>query len=176
MAASAAKSRSRAVSFGCKVIAANRSPIADKGDAVEIYPLAELDRMLPHCDVVVVAAGLAPETRNLLDSSRIALMKPTALVINIGRAPIIDEDALYDALSNNRLGGAALDVWWQHFQPDQPNRRPSRHPFQELPNVLMTPHCSGFTDGTSDRRWGDLAANLDRFVRGEALHNIVLHT
>ncbi|MBV9825205.1 MAG: phosphoglycerate dehydrogenase [Alphaproteobacteria bacterium] len=166
----------RAASFGCKVIAANRSPIADKGDAAEIYPLAELDQMLPHCDVVVVAAGLAPETRNLLDARRIGLMKPTALVINIGRAPIINEDALFDALSNNRLGGAALDVWWQHFQPDQPNRRPSRHPFQELRNVLMTPHCSGFTDGTSDRRWGDLAANLDRFVRGETLHNIVLHT
>jgi phosphoglycerate dehydrogenase-like enzyme len=164
----------RAAAFGCKVIAANRSPIADKGDASEIYPLAELDRMLPQCDVVLVAAGLAPETRNLLDARRIGLMKPTALVINIGRAPIIDEDALYDALSNNRLGGAALDVWWQHFQPDQPNRRPSKYPFQDLPNVLMTPHCSGFTEGTADRRWGDLAANLDRYVRGEKLHNVVV--
>ena len=166
----------RAVSFGCKVIGANRSPIADKGDASEIYPLAELDRMLPQCDVVLVAAGLAPETRGLLDARRIGLMKPTALVINIGRAPIIDEDALYDALSNNRLGGAALDVWWQHYSPDQPDRRPSRFPFQDLPNVLMTPHCSGFTEGTSDRRWGDLAANLDRYVRGEALHNVVMTT
>src|SRR5207244_8904547 len=58
----------RAVRFGCKVIAANRSPIADKGDASEIYPLAELDRMLPQCDAVLVAAGLGPETRGLLDA------------------------------------------------------------------------------------------------------------
>jgi len=166
----------RAVAFGCKVIAANRSPVADKGDALEIYPLAELDRMLPQCDVVLIAAGLGPETRGLIDARRLALMRPTALLINIGRAAIVEEEALYHALSGSRIGGAALDVWWQHWSPEHPDRRPSRFPFHELPNVLMTPHCSGFTEGTADRRWGDLAANLDRFVRGENLHNLVLKT
>jgi phosphoglycerate dehydrogenase-like enzyme len=166
----------RAMPFGCKVIAANRSPLADKGDASEIYALAELDHMLPQCDVVLIAAGLGEETRGLIDARRLALMKPSALLINIGRAAIVDEEALYNALRDNRLGGAALDVWWQHWSPEQPDRRPSRFPFHELPNVLMTPHCSGFTDGTADRRWGDLAANLDRFVRGAELHNVVLRT
>jgi phosphoglycerate dehydrogenase-like enzyme len=166
----------RAVGFGCQVIATNRSPIPGKGDASEIYPLGELDRMLPQADVVVIAAGLGPETRGLIDAGRLALMKPTALLINIGRAAIVDEEALYRALSGNQLGGAALDVWWQHWTPEHPERRPSRFPFHELSNVLMTPHCSGFTEGTADRRWGDLAANLDRFVRGENLHNIVLGT
>ena len=166
----------RAVGFGCKVIAANRSPVFDKGDASEIYPLTELDRMLPQSDVVLIAAGLGPETRGLIDARRLALMKPTALLINIGRAAIVDEEALYCALSGDRLGGAALDVWWQHWTPDQPDRRPSRFPFHELSNVLMTPHCSGFTEGTADRRWGDLAANLDRYVRGDDLHNVVLKT
>src|SRR5438477_3736921 len=166
----------RAIPFGCKIIAANRSPITDKGDASEIYPLAELDRMLPQCDVLLIAAGLGPETRGLIDARRLALMKPTTLLINIGRAAIVDEAALYRALSGNQLGGAALDVWWQHWSPEHPDRRPSRFPFHELPNVLMTPHCSGFTEGTADRRWGDLAANLDRFVRGQDLHNVVLRT
>src|SRR5947209_15978865 len=105
----------RAGSFGCKVIAANRSPVAEKGDASEIYPLAELDRMLPRCDVLLIAAGLGPETRGLIDASRLALMKPTALLINIGRAAIVDEKALFDALSGNRLGGPALDVWLPHW-------------------------------------------------------------
>jgi phosphoglycerate dehydrogenase-like enzyme len=164
----------RAAAFGCKVVAANRSPIADKGDASEIYPFAELDHMLPQCDVLLIAAGLGPETRGLIDARRLSLMKPTALLINIGRAAIVDEEALYDALSGNRLGGAALDVWWQHWSPEHPHRCPSRFPFHELPNVLMTPHCSGFTEGTADRRWGDLAANLDRFARGEPLANVVL--
>jgi phosphoglycerate dehydrogenase-like enzyme len=166
----------RAAGFGCKVVAANRSPIEDKGDASEIYPLTELDHMLPQCDVVLIAAGLAPETRGLIDARRLSRMKPTALLINIGRAAIVDEEALYGALSGNRLGGAALDVWWQHWSPEHPDRRPSRFPFHELPNVLMTPHCSGFTDGTAERRWGDLAANLDRFVRGEPLANVVIST
>jgi phosphoglycerate dehydrogenase-like enzyme len=166
----------RAVGFGCTVIAANRSPISDKGDASEIYPLSEIDRMLPRSDVVLIAAGLGPETRGLIDAHRLAMMKPTALLINIGRAAIVDEEPLYRALSGNQIGGAALDVWWQHWTPEHPDRRPSRFPFHELSNVLMTPHCSGFTEGTADRRWGDLAANLDRYVRGDELDNVVLKT
>ena len=166
----------RAVGFGCKVIAANRSPVFDKGVASEIYPLTELDRMLPQSDVVLIAAGLGPETKGLIDARRLAMMKPTAVLINIGRAAIVDEEALYCALSSNRISGAALDVWWQHWTAEHADRRPSRFPFHDLSNVLMTPHCSGFTDGTADRRWGDLAANLDRYVRGEDLHNVVLKT
>ena len=70
----------RAVAFGCRVIAANRSPVADPGDAAEVFPLGELDRMLPRCDVVVIAAGLGPETRGLIDARRLELMKPSALL------------------------------------------------------------------------------------------------
>ena len=166
----------RAAAFACKVVAANRSPVTDRGAASEIYPLAELDRMLPQCDVLVVAAGLGPETYGLIDARRLSLLPPTALLINIGRAAIVEEEAVYRALSENRLGGAALDVWWRHWDPAHPDQRPSIYPFQELPNVLMTPHCSGFTEGTAERRWGQLAANLDRFVRGDELANIVLRT
>jgi phosphoglycerate dehydrogenase-like enzyme len=165
-----------AMAFGCKVVAANRSPVADAGDVKEVYPFADLDRMLPQCDAVVIAAGLGPETRGLIDARRLSLMKSSALLINIGRAAIVDEEALYNALSGKRLGGAALDVWWQHWDSMQPDQRPSRLPFHELTNVLMTPHCSGFTEGTADRRWNELAGNLDRFVRGESLNNIVLMT
>jgi len=166
----------RAAGFGCTIIAANRSAVADRGHASEIYPLTELDRMLPQCDALLIAAGLGPETKGLIDARRLSLMKPTALLINIGRAAIVDEEALYEALSGDRLGGAALDVWWHHWSPEHPERRPSRFPFHELSNVLMTPHCSGFTEGTADRRWGELAANLDRFVRGESLINVVMTT
>lgn len=166
----------RAAAFGCTVIGANRSPIADKGDASEIYPLGELDKMLPRCDFVVIAAGLGPETRHLIDAGRLALMKPTALLINIGRAAIADEEALYAALKNNTIGGAALDVWWRYPTAAEPLNRPSQFPFHELPNVLMTPHCSSATDGARARRLGGIAANIDRFVRGEALRNVVLTT
>jgi len=166
----------RAAAFGCTIVAANRSPIADKGEASEIYKLGELDRMLPRCDVVVIAAALGPETRGLVDAGRLALMKPTALLINIGRALIADEGALYAALRDGKIGGAALDVWWRYPSPAEPNARPSNFPFHELPNVLMTPHCSSATDGARDRRLSGIAGNLDRFVRGENLTNVVMTT
>ena len=166
----------RAAGFGCTIIAANRSPIADKGDASEIYPLAELDRMLPRCDVVVIAAALGPETRGLIDARRLALMKPTAHLINIGRALIVDEEALYAALREHRIGGAAIDVWWRYPNPAEPNARPANLPFHELPNVLMTPHCSSATDGARDRRFSAIAGNLDRYVRGEVPGNVVART
>jgi phosphoglycerate dehydrogenase-like enzyme len=103
-------------------------------------------------------------------------MKPAAQLINIGRALIVDEEALYTALKNEKIGGAAIDVWWRYPTPAEPNARPSNFAFHELPNVLMTPHCSSATDGARSRRLGGIAANIDRFVRGEALRNIVLNT
>jgi phosphoglycerate dehydrogenase-like enzyme len=111
-----------------------------------------------------------------MDARRLALMKRGALLINVARAAIVDEDALYAALKDGHLGGAALDVWWQYPTPAEPDRRPSRRPFHELPNVLITPHSSSSTEATADRRWSVVAANLDRFARGETLENIVLQT
>ena len=166
----------RAGAFGCRVIAVNRSPIADKGDAAEIYSLGDLDRVLPECDVVVIAAGLGPETRGIINAARLGLMRPTALLINIGRALIVDEEALYEALRTGQIGGAAIDVWWRYPNVAEPTARPSNLPFHELPNVLMTPHCSSATEGARDRRLGSIAHNLDRYVRGESLNNVVLRT
>jgi phosphoglycerate dehydrogenase-like enzyme len=73
--------------------------------------LADLDRMLPLCDTVVISCALAPETTRLIDARRLALMKPGAVLINVARARIVDEDALYTVLRDGHLGGAAIDVW-----------------------------------------------------------------
>jgi phosphoglycerate dehydrogenase-like enzyme len=132
----------RAAGLKCHVLAANRSPVADPAPAETVFPLADLDRMLPLCDTVLIACALGPETTGLIDARRFALMKPGALLINVARARIVDEDALYAALKNGPLGGAALDVWWQYPTQAEPDRRPSRRPFHELPSLLMTPHCA----------------------------------
>lgn len=166
----------RAAPFGVRLLAANRSPIGDVAPLERVYPLAELDHMLPQCDVVVIAAALAPETKGLIDARRLALMKPDALLINIGRGPIVDEAALYAALRDGRLGGAAIDVWWRYPSAAEPQPPPSRFPFHDLPNVVMTPHSASFTEGTAQRRYSGIAANIDRLSRGEPPINVVTVT
>jgi D-isomer specific 2-hydroxyacid dehydrogenase, NAD binding domain/Protein of unknown function (DUF3489) len=92
--------------------------------------------------------------------------------INLARGPIADEEALYHAMRDGVIGGAALDTWWRYPSAGDPQPCPSRYTFHELPNVIMTPH----TDGTIERRSRDVACNIDRFARGEPLENIVAIT
>jgi len=166
----------RAAAFGYRVVAANRSERRPESGIERVYPLTELDQMLPACDFVVLCTALAPETEGLIDRHRLALMKRSAFLINIARGSVVDEDAIYAALRDGGIGGAALDVWWQYPDATEPERRPSRHPFHELPNILMTPHCSGWTGGMVARRWSEVADNINRFVRGEPLKNVVFTT
>lgn len=164
---------SRAAAFGMRVVAANRTPRPADGGVARVVPLAELDLMLPECDVVLLSSALGPGTGNLIDARRLGLMKRSAFLVNIARGGMIDEDAVYAALRDRRIGGAAFDAWWQYPSAPEPQRRPSRRPFHELPNVIMTPHNSGWTHGMVRRRWDEIADNLNRFVRGEALINLV---
>jgi phosphoglycerate dehydrogenase-like enzyme len=166
----------RAAPFGARILAANRTPRDAEPGVERIYPLADLDRMLPLCDTLALCTALGPETTGLIDARRLALMKPGAFLINIARGQVVDEDALYAALRDGRLGGAAIDVWWQYPDAAALNRRGSRHPFHELANVIVTPHNSGWTDGMMQRRWSEIAANLNHFVRGERLINLVTTT
>jgi phosphoglycerate dehydrogenase-like enzyme len=166
----------RAAPFGVRILAANRTPREAEPGVERIFPLAELDRMLPECDTVALCTALGSETAGLIDARRLGLMKPTAFLINISRGQVIDEDAVYAALCDRTIAGAALDVWWQYPDAADPNRRGSRHPFHELPNVIVTPHNSGWTSGMVRRRWDEIADNINRFTRGQALINVVTVT
>ncbi len=166
----------RATAFGCHVVAANRSSRRAESGIDRVYPLSELDQMLPICDFVVLCTALSPETEGLIDARRLTLMKPSAFLVNIARGAVVEEAAVYAALCDRTIGGAALDVWWQYPNAADPQRRPSRHAFHELPNVLMTPHCSGWTAGMVARRWAEVAGNINRFIRGEPLENVVVRT
>jgi phosphoglycerate dehydrogenase-like enzyme len=100
-------------------------------------------------------------------------MKRTAIIVNPARAEILDEDALYEALAERRIAGAALDVWYRY--PSSPGAAPPAHrPFHELPNVLMTPHVSGWTEGMLDARATLIAENVRRVARGEAPLNLIV--
>jgi len=163
----------RARAFDMRVLGCNRTVRAGVAHVEHQYPLGELDAMLPQCDFVVVTTALAPETAGLIDRRRFALMNPGAILINVGRGAVVDEDALFEALRDNVIRGATIDAWYHYPSREQPDVAPSKHPFHTLPNIQMTPHSSAWTTAMIDRRWTEIADNLDRLYRGEPLRNLI---
>ena len=125
-----------------------------------------IGEVLRRSDYVLISMPATSETVGSIDRGRLGLMKPTAFLINVARAEIIDEDALYEALVQRSIAGAALDVWYRY--PSKPGcAAPATRPFHELPNVLMTPHVAGWTDGMLDTRAKLIAENIRRVAYGQ---------
>lgn len=162
----------RAKAMGMRVHVANRSPVTH-ALVDRSWGLDELPAFMGSCDAVLVSLPLMPNTQGLVDASAIAAMRPDALLLNVGRGPVIDEQALYEALRNRRIGGAVIDTWYQYPTATQPECAPSQFDFAALDNVLMTPHMSGWTAGTVRRRQETLADNITRLSRGEPLLNML---
>lgn len=132
----------------------------------------ELDALLAASDVVVVTVPLSDSTRGLVDAAALARMRPGAILVNVARGPIVDEEALYDALTSGDLGGAAIDVWWGAPGADAA-APPAVARFAGLDNVVLTPHHSGHARTTFEQRAADIAANVARLGAGLPLHNVV---
>jgi phosphoglycerate dehydrogenase-like enzyme len=156
--------------MGMRVLAIKRhSPPLFKPDDPLVDQIYSPDRrieMLSRCDYVVVSAPLTSETRGLIGKSEFAAMKTTAVLINVGRGPIIDEAAMINALLESRIKGAALDVFDQEPLPD-------RHPFYKLENVLLSPHCADHTPDWLDQAMQFFLTQFERFRNGEPLLNLV---
>jgi phosphoglycerate dehydrogenase-like enzyme len=161
----------RCKAFDMRVMALSRTK-RDEPGLVDWYGTTdELDTLLQESDFVVVTAPLSEETRGMIDRDAFNRMKPDAVICNVGRGPVIDEAALYEALSTKRIRGGIIDVWYVYPSKKDPNPWPSKFPFQKLDNIIMSPHNSAWSNEMSDRRWAFVAANLDRFARGEELEN-----
>jgi len=131
-----------------------------------------LDEVVRRADYLAVTLSLNETTRGLLGRRELALMKPTAVLVNVARAEIVDEEALYRALAEGRIAAAALDVWYRYPTGSGPTL-PATHPFHELSNVLMTPHVSGWTEGMLEARAKVIAENIQRAARGEPPLNLI---
>jgi phosphoglycerate dehydrogenase-like enzyme len=131
-----------------------------------------IDNVVQGSDYVVISMPATPETIGSIGRKQLGLMKPTAFLINVARAEIVDEDALYEALAQRRIAGAALDVWYRYPRAAGPTA-PATQPFHELPNVLMTPHVSGWTEGMMEARAKLIAENIRRVACRERLLNLV---
>ena len=132
----------------------------------------DLDDVLRRADYLAITLSLNETTRGLIGARELSLMKPTAFLVNVARAQIVDEDALYQALAKKTITGAALDVWYRYPTTSGPTF-PARQPFHDLPNVLMTPHVSGWTDGMLNARAHVIAENIERVARGEPPVNVI---
>jgi phosphoglycerate dehydrogenase-like enzyme len=131
-----------------------------------------LDEVLRRADYLAITLPLTGTTRGLLGEPQLRRMKRTALLINVARAEIVEEEALYRALAERTIAGAALDVWYRYPTEAGPTL-PAHHPFHELPNVLMTPRVSGWTEGMLEARATVIAENIHRAARGEPPVNLI---
>ncbi|SKC66174.1 2-hydroxyacid dehydrogenase [Krasilnikoviella flava] len=132
----------------------------------------ELPRLLAESDVVVVSVPLDDRTRGMIGARELGLLGPGGVLVNVARGPVVEEQALYDALRAGTIHGAAVDVWYSYPGPDG-HARPAALPFHELENVLMTPHLSGVTRQTFLGRVQDIAANITHLAEGRALERVV---
>lgn len=146
-----------------KIIGINRSGrIAEGFD--EVYPISQIDSILPQADVLALTLPATPQTDNLISRERLALMKETAFLTNVGRGNCLDQDALIEALNGGKLAGAALDVFRTEPVPEN-------DPAWNTKNLIFTPHCSGKMTMayTRDTLVDTFCENLHRFNNGEPL-------
>ena len=163
----------RARTFGMRVIALDATTTDPAGLAEIVLPPSEQPRLLADADFLVIACPLTENTRGSIDSDALGHMKPSAVLINISRAEIVDEDALYRALADGVIAGAFLDVWYCYPAGSDDAAPPSRQPFHTLPNVYATPHSSAWTDALPRRRYAVIAENIRRLGGNEPLLNLV---
>ena len=158
----------RAKALGMRVLALRRNPAPRPGDehVDRVYATSDIHAMIPQCDYVAVAAPLTPETQGLVSKGEFALMKPEAIIMNVGRGPVIDEAAMVEALQSGKIRGAALDVF--EVEP-----LPAESPLWAMENVLISSHTADHTRDWLEDSMDQFLAQFARWRKGEPLENVV---
>lgn len=140
-----------------------------------VYSTDDLHDLLPQVNVVVTTLPDTSETRGILGQREFDLLPDDAIVVNVGRGPVLDEEALYNALKNGQLAGAGIDVWYNYPRAveERTSTAPSRFPFHELDNVIMSPHHAGWLGTVDGGRMPMLADMINAAARGEEMPNQV---
>jgi len=164
--------------FNMKFIAVKRTPDSEDGEVKIFLPEDKLEA-IRKADFIINSLPKTTDTIDFIDEEEFSVMKPSAIIINVGRGNTINEKAMYNALKENKIKGAAIDVWYNYPKSRDPLERapepiyPSEYPFQELNNIIMTAHRAWSTDYF----WGEfsqsLIQNVNKFIRGEKPDNIV---
>jgi phosphoglycerate dehydrogenase-like enzyme len=155
-----------AVGLGMHVRVMRRDASRAVPGAEAVVPPSGLHELLAWADFVVLAVPSTPETKGMIGEKELAAMRSSAFLVNVARGEVVDEQALARVLAAGGLAGAALDVF-----SEEP--LPAEHPFWELPNLVLTPHVSGYTPGYFDKMLALFEDNLGRYLGGEPLRNVV---
>ncbi|MCA4134133.1 2-hydroxyacid dehydrogenase [Arthrobacter sp. M4] len=161
--------------FGAEGISITRSGNVDAG-ANSLRWSGTTDRLgeaLSESDILVVSIPLSEETTSIIGAAELDDLGPDGLLVNVARGPVVHEAALYEALKDRRIAGAAVDVWYQYPATDG-RGEPSTLPFGRLDNIIMTPHSSGVTAETFRNRAREIAENITRLSLNKPLKNVVI--
>ncbi len=156
----------RAVAFGMKVVGVNPDYVPMLSSFERVVPPEQLLEVLPEADVVVVAAPHTPASRRMFGRAQFEAMKPTAYFIAVSRGQLFDTEALTEALQSGQIAGAGIDV-------TDPEPLAEDHPLRQMRNVVITPHIAGLSEHNRERSFALIRANLERFVGGLPLYNVV---
>ena len=162
--------------LGMDVLATRRSlPAPVQEDGVAVHPAGALPDLLPRTAALFITLPLTPETEGLIGTAELATLPAGAVLVNVGRGAVVDQEALFHALQSGHLRAAGLDVWY-NYPPDEESRTatlPADYPLHELENVVLSPHRGGSTDETARLRMTHLARLLNCAARDEPLPNKV---
>lgn len=161
--------------FGMRVTGVTRNASPQRASTLGLdllAPVSDLHQVLAEADFAVVALPLDETTTGYIGERELEALGPDGYLVNVARGPVVDEAALYGALRERRIAGAALDVWYR-YPAGEETVLPSEFPFHELDNVIMTPHVAGWTEGTLRIRIGQIGENLERLAAGKPLATVV---
>lgn len=165
----------RASALGMKIIALSRwrgaAPDSELLD--QAFKPTEAAEFLKRADFIVVSCPISSGTIGMVNREWFSHMRSSAILVQVGRGPVIDEGALFEALERRRIRGATLDVWYQYPNPNEEKVAFARLPFHELPNVVITPHIAARSEEAWDRRFCQIAKNLDALSFGLSLQNVI---
>ena len=166
----------RAKSFGMSVIAVTKSPFLKKPGGVDKAYYVDslggseiLSESISRADYISLHTPLTDQTKNMIGAKELALMKKSAYLVNVARAAIVDKEALFTALSTNKISGAAFDVFWE----EEPSPSDPKDKLVKLPNFIFTPHIAGWTIESVDTIARIIATNLERFAQAQIPLTIV---
>jgi len=161
--------------FDVRIYATTRSGNSKHADLVDkLVKIDEVQPLVEESDFIILSLPLTSESEGLVNGEFISWMKSDSIIVNISRGRIIDEEALFAALRDNRIRGAGLDVWWRYPQKWRgKGNPPSDVPFQELENLVASPHRAGYSETTEREYFQFAGENILRFINGETPFNIV---